>query len=84
MLQAIGLSIQFLKKEIYTGSHNGARYLLKKEDDTLKACIYPEPYCFEVTPEESKTWKDFAFSPEGLAEALNWIEEFQNQHPEKF
>lgn len=84
MIPAIGLSIQFLKKEAYTGSYNGIRYLLKKEDDTLKVCVYPEPYCFEATKDDDKTWKEFPFSPEGINEALIWIEDCQNQHPEKF
>ena len=47
MLEPIGLSLQFLKKEVYTGSHHGMRYLLQKDEDALKACTYPEPYCFE-------------------------------------
>lgn len=75
MIEAIGLSILFLKKEPYTGSFHGMRYRLSKNDDQLKACIYPEPYCFEATKEEEKTWKDFDFSPEGLHAALAWIEE---------
>ena len=54
MLEPIGLSLQFLKKEVYTGSHHGIRYLLQKDEDTLKACTYPEPYCFEKTADEKK------------------------------
>ena len=50
------------EKEAYTGSHHGIRYRLSKDEDTLKACVYPEPYCFEATKDEQKTWKDFEFS----------------------
>ena len=75
MIETIGLSILFLKKEAYTGSHDGIRYRLSKDEDTLKACVYPEPYCFEATKDEQKTWKDFEFSQDGLQEALTWIEE---------
>ena len=75
MIETIGLSILFLKKEAYTGSHHGIRYRLSKDEDTLKACVYQEPYCFEATKDEQKTWKDFEFSQDGLQEALTWIEE---------
>ena len=54
MIETIGLSILFLKKEAYTGSHHGIRYRLSKDEDTLKACVYPEPYCFEATKDEQK------------------------------
>lgn len=76
MIEAIGLSTLFLKKEAYTGSYHGIRYRLSKDEDTLKACVYPEPYCFEATSEEKKTWKDFEFSQDGLNEALDWIEQY--------
>ncbi len=73
MIAAPGLSVNFLKKEPYTGSHAGIRYYLCSGDDKLRACVYPEPWCFEATPDEDKTWKEFAFSPEGLSEAIEWI-----------
>lgn len=73
MVAIPGLSINFLKKENYTGSHAGTRYYLSGSDDKIKACIYPEPWCFEATPDEDKTWKEFPFSPEGLHEAIEWI-----------
>ncbi|MDO5589941.1 MAG: GNAT family acetyltransferase [Lachnospiraceae bacterium] len=73
MIEAVGLSLPFLKKEVYTGSHHGMRYLLKSEDDKLKACAYPEPFCFEKTPEEEKVWNEFEFSADGLSEAFVWL-----------
>lgn len=73
MIYTPGLSINFLKKENYSGSHAGMRFYLIKADDKLRACIYPEPWCFEKTPEEDKTWKEFSFSADGLEEALVWI-----------
>ena len=75
MIEAIGLSVLFLKKEPYTGSFHGIRYRLSKEEDVLKACVYPDPYCFEATSDEEKIGKDFEFSPEGLEAALAWIEQ---------
>ena len=65
--------IQFFKKEAYTGSMNGMRYRLKEEEEGLEAAVYPEPYCYEATPDEQKTKTVFPFSEEGLEQALNWI-----------
>ena len=41
----------FFKKEAYTGSFKGMRYRVVKADDQFEAVVYPEPYCFEATPE---------------------------------
>lgn len=73
MIYTPGLSINFLKKENYSGSYDGMRFYLLKAEDKLRACIYPEPWCFEKTPQEDKTWEEFPFSAEGLKEALDWI-----------
>ena len=73
MIATPGLSVNFLKKEAYTGSHAKTRYYLCSAGDTLKACVYPEPWCFEATPDEEKTWKEFPFAPEGLNDAVEWI-----------
>lgn len=71
-------SFNYLKKERFTGSFEGKRYALykeaKDEDNTvLMCCLYPEPFCFEKTPEEKKKYKEFEFSKEGLDLALEWI-----------
>ncbi|MCI8319766.1 MAG: GNAT family acetyltransferase [Dorea sp.] len=73
MIATPGLSINFLKKENYTGSHAGLRYYLNASKDKLHVCIYPEPWCFEATPDEDKQWMEFPLSPEGLEEAIEWI-----------
>ncbi len=76
MIATPGLSVNFLKKEPYTGSHAGSRYYLCSAEDKIKVCIYPEPWCFEVTPDDNKTWNEFPFSPEGLKSAVDWIDEY--------
>ena len=58
-----------------TGSFNGMRYLLKKQEDKLVAVIWPEPFCFEITPEEAKSYAEFELSVEGKKEAVNWLNE---------
>ena len=39
----------------------------------LRVTIWPEPFCFEKTPDEKKTVKDFAYTEDGLDEAYDWI-----------
>lgn len=72
--------IQFFKKEPYAGSMKGMRYRLKKEEAGLEVTVYPEPYCYEATPEEQKTKEVFPFSEEGREQAVEWINQ---QYEEK-
>ncbi|MBD5460351.1 MAG: hypothetical protein HDR26_05335, partial [Lachnospiraceae bacterium] len=44
-----------------------------EEGKKLKATVWPEPFCFQVTPEEKKTGKEFPFSEEGVEEAVEWM-----------
>ena len=73
MIPTLGLSLKALKKEPFSGSHCGMRYYLTATGDTLTAFLYPEPWCFEATPEEQKEKKDFPFTQEGLDEAIAWM-----------
>lgn len=72
--------IQFFKKEAYTGSMNGMRYRINKVEEGLEAAVYPEPYCYEATPEEQKIKMIFPFSEEGRQQAVDWINQ---QYKEK-
>ena len=49
MIKVIGLNIKVLKKEPFSGSHQGMRFFMRAEDDTLHVWVYPEPWCFEKT-----------------------------------
>ncbi|KAB1440138.1 GNAT family acetyltransferase [Candidatus Galacturonibacter soehngenii] len=73
------ISLNFLKKETFTGSLKGMRYRLCKEvqdeKSLLKVTIWPEPYCFEVTNEEQKQSVVFEFSNEGKDMAVDWLNE---------
>lgn len=76
--------LPYVKRSVYTGSYCGMRYRLKKkekeEDTCLEAAVYPEPYSFEVTPEEEKTFREFPFTQEGFNEAVAWLnEEYEGQ-----
>ena len=78
----------FLKKSRFTGSFKGMRYVLVKHENELepateetqaktetviRAIIWPEPFNFEVTPDEKKHHRDFPFTTDGIWEAVDWL-----------
>lgn len=73
------LSLNFVKKEDFTGSHRGMRFMLHQEtvdeEKKLKVYLWSEPFGFEATPDEEKISELFAFSEEGLACAIDWMNE---------
>ncbi len=85
MISKIAITLASLKKEPFSGSHHGMRFYLKSEvikdddkkviDSWLDAYYYPEPWCFEQTPDEEKVKKKFSLSAEGVEEAMVWLNE---------
>lgn len=77
------LSLNFVKKEDYTGSYQGLRYMLHQEtaedEKKLQVYIWPEPFGFEATPEEKKVSALFPFSEEGMLQAIAWMNERYEQ-----
>lgn len=76
--------LNYIKKEEYTGSMKGMRYMLKKKDmeeeTRLEVIIWPEPLGYAKTAENKKQRVDFTFSQEGLEEAVDWLnEQYVNQ-----
>lgn len=72
------LSLNFLKKQAFTGSFRGMRYILYKveeENQALAAEVWPQPYCYEAAPEEIRTRQDFPFTDEGRLAAISWLNE---------
>ncbi|NBH81326.1 hypothetical protein D7X88_00075 [bacterium C-53] len=72
------LNLNILKKEDYTGSMDGMRYRLNKVEGEegevkLRVTVWPEPFCFDKTPEDKKTVKEFGFGEEGKMEAADWL-----------
>lgn len=69
----------YVNREDYFASMDGMRYLLHKKstDDgaKLEVVIWPEPYCFAKTPEETKQRTEFEFSPAGVEAAADWLNE---------
>lgn len=66
-----------LKKEPFSGNHNGMRYLFRGDDGknstTFTVFIYPEPWCFEQTPEDQIEQENFPLSEEGMDLAIAWL-----------
>ena len=82
------LNMNFYKKEKFTGSYKGMRYLLKKdieelpsttpdtppETKTIFRCyVWPGPYNFSSTPDEQKLMAVFDFTAEGKQQAVDWM-----------
>lgn len=68
-----------LKKEPFSGSHQGMRYYLAGDDGknstSFTAYVYPEPWCFEETPDDQKESASFPLSDEGMDQAMAWLHE---------
>ena len=70
----------YIKLEPFTGSYQGMRYRIWTEEEKIFAAAYPDEVCFEKTPDEKKTIKEFAFSKEGLDEAVAWLGDEQEKY----
>lgn len=66
-------SLELIKKERFSGSFCSMRYMLMMEDGKMKATVYPEPYCWEATPEEQKQSALFPHTKEGIDEMIAWL-----------
>lgn len=72
------LSIEFLKKTEFTGSHQGMRYRLEgvscdEGEKKLRCTVWPEPFNFYKTPDEEKEAAEFEFGESGITEAVAWM-----------
>lgn len=85
------LAFDFYKKERFTGSCRGMRYLIQKtqegDENQFTVFVWPGPYNFETTPEESKIKKTFPFTEEALTEIADYLnqvyEERKGDWPER-
>lgn len=72
------LAFNFYKKEKFTGSYQGMRYLIQKVEDEQEQSIFsvytwPGPYNFAATDVESKTEKRFPFEEASLQEIADYL-----------
>lgn len=69
--------LNYIKKEEYSGSMDGMRYMLKKEKvedtDRLAVTVWPEPLGINATPAEQKTKEYFDLDADGVSDAADWI-----------
>ena len=75
MIDSATISIQYIKKDDFTGSFKGMRYRLSKAGDGMEVVIWPGPYNFIKTPENKKQRKEFPLTIEGKEEAVKWLNE---------
>ncbi len=76
------------KKAVLKSSYQGMRYQVQKYQEELEpeeeggekktqqwllATVWPEPFCFEKTPEEQKQAQRFPYSEEGLDQVYDWL-----------
>ena len=71
--------LNYIKKEEYSGSMAGMRYLLKKvqndEGDVIRVTIWPEPLNLVKTPESLRETRDVPLTAEGVEQAREWLNE---------
>jgi len=69
--------LNYIKKEEYSGSMDGMRYMLKKvtveEVARLQVTIWPEPLGIHATPDELKTVEFFDLDDDGVSDAADWL-----------
>lgn len=80
--------LNYIKKEEYSGSMDGMRYMLKKEKaedkEVIRVTIWPEPYGISRTPEEEKQWIDVPLTAEGVEMAADWLNEQYQEQEERW
>ena len=67
------LSLEFLKKSPFTGSHMEMRYRIEKVEEGLKTTIWPEPFNFITTSNEKKEYFLSTFDEDGILDAVQWM-----------
>lgn len=71
--------LNYIKKEEYSGSMDGMRYMLKRskngEEDVIRVTIWPEPFNLLKTPEDLKEILEVPLTAEGVEQAREWLNE---------
>ena len=84
MINKTFIPVGGLKKEPYSGCHNGMRYFMTATEDKTEftVTVYPEPWCFDKTPDEKKESKNFPISEEGMDAAIKWLQDKYDEKPD--
>ncbi len=69
--------LNYIKKEEYSGSMEGMRYMLKRgkngEEDVIRVTIWPEPLNLLHTPKQLQESIEVPLTAEGVEQAADWI-----------
>ncbi|MDE6566930.1 MAG: hypothetical protein K2K70_04240 [Lachnospiraceae bacterium] len=71
----------YRKKAVLNASYQGMRYQIRRktwmegeqEQNCLLATVWPEPYCYDKTPEEKRETKEFPYEEESLDQIHVWL-----------
>ncbi|HCT90465.1 MAG TPA: GNAT family acetyltransferase [Lachnospiraceae bacterium] len=88
-MQSYNLRDRLSVTKRYTGSFKGMRFLIRpigdsKEDARFEACVFPEPFNYEHTAEEKKTYEEFPYSEEGLDQIHRWLNKMYEERQEEW
>ena len=75
--------------EAFHGSYRGMRYMIGREplewvfgkseeekaEGSIRVYIWPEPFAFDQTDDDKKTFKDFPYSEDGVVMAIDYLNE---------
>ena len=68
--------LNYIKKEEYSGSMDGMRYMLGRvqsgEEDVIKVTVWPEPLGLYHTPEQMQSMTEVPLTQEGVELAADW------------
>lgn len=67
--------LNYVKKEEYTGSMDGMRYMLKRDGEEIVVTIWPEPNSYAHTADDLKTVSRFPLSSEGVSSICDYLNE---------
>lgn len=80
--------LNYIKKEEYSGSMSGMRYMLKKvktdDEEKIRVTIWPEPYNINRTPDDEKQFTDVPLSEKGVEQAADWLNEQYETQKERW
>ena len=72
--------LNFVKKEEYSGSMDGMRYMIKRvpgegeeAPDRILVTIWPEPLGLFSTSDELKTTEYFTLDEDGISDVADWL-----------
>lgn len=70
--------LNYIKKEEYSGSMDGMRYMLKRGsngEEVIRVTVWPEPFNLVKTPENLRETFDVPLTEEGVERAREWLNE---------